>query len=957
MRPDLAELKIEALLHDPPGKAPMLWYRSHAAFADELVEMVLGRAPQHRDLVSRADRFASAVDRVVPGRDESAPEADRLTALRADFLRRPEIVHPVSGTRYDLDSLRGVDLGRIEDAQRRATGELAAAAGGGGGDAERLYWYVWRGLPAAVEEAGELGKLWRYLPADTRVPDHPIWDHMRLTSAFAGALPEPALLVFSFGPVQSVIEAARRTGDLWAGSFLLSWLSWCAMRPIVTEYGADAVLFPDLHGQPLVDGWLAERGWQAIPGLRSGSRIASLPNRFLALVPVSEGKRLAQDAEDTFHRAAHEFVHEGASILDRIAGTRWRERVDRQCAMTFACQWHVLPWRVGTGGDGSFVGEADLERLSAAILGEANAYFWQTRRLLGDEELYRPNLGTFFEPHSRLVEAAHAAAKATRRFDQIDEVGDRCRVCGTREALWGRDGDRVRPGVVKKGEWLCTLCWGRRHAPKSRWARDHAGGDVLFPSTHNLAAARFFEQVLNRLERVGAGEGTSADRAVADATEAFVDTTEGADRAYATGFLVARARRCGRLAAAAQAFVKSPAELLDPATYEKRSIEEGSLDEVGLDPGRALAARQVLSTLMAACRRAELEPARPGSYYAIVAMDGDHMGKWLSGENAPKILEVLHTSVTPPEHADWLDRTRPLSSAHQVAVSRALNQFALEIVPRVVEDVHGGVVVYAGGDDVLAMVPLHSLLSCLGDLRRLYSGLPLPPDSVAPGQGWEGGGGHVRYRGRLFQVMGERATSSIGVAVAHAKWPLRHALDTARAMERVAKRERDRNAVAIALLKRSGGHERFAARWGDGDAVGPFDPLAVLDGVRRLISEDGVSRRFAYALREEAPELWELKDTLEERAFWLIERHRRRQPANRGGVAVDTTEAATAAREVERAERRRRAEGVARGLRDLAEALDRWVTRSRVDASLPGPADQFRAALGLAEFLARGGGE
>lgn len=46
MRREIGELKIEALLHDPPDKAPTLWYRRHEDFAAELVRMALGRDPR-----------------------------------------------------------------------------------------------------------------------------------------------------------------------------------------------------------------------------------------------------------------------------------------------------------------------------------------------------------------------------------------------------------------------------------------------------------------------------------------------------------------------------------------------------------------------------------------------------------------------------------------------------------------------------------------------------------------------------------------------------------------------------------------------------------------------------------------------------------------------------------------------------------------------------------------------
>src|SRR5690606_19951155 len=117
-------------------------------------------------------------------------------------------------------------------------------------DLRKILLTYWRFGPdldvtsADTHDNTRLGKLWEVLPADTRVPDHTIWDHLDLTSAFAGAfaadakdLPagtdgDVALLALSIGPVQSFIASARTTSDLWAGSHLLSRLSWEAMRPV-----------------------------------------------------------------------------------------------------------------------------------------------------------------------------------------------------------------------------------------------------------------------------------------------------------------------------------------------------------------------------------------------------------------------------------------------------------------------------------------------------------------------------------------------------------------------------------------------------------------------------------------------------------------------------------------------------------------------------------------------------
>jgi len=101
----------------------------------------------------------------------------------------------------------------------------------------------------------------------------------------------------------------------------------------------------------------------------------------------------------------------------------------------------------------------------------------------------------------------------------------------------------------------------------------------------------------------------------------------------------------------------------------------------------------------------------PPAYYAILMMDGDHMGRWLSGEMLPKVEAVLH-----PRGVEYfrqlndslveraLTARRPLGPACHAAISEALANFALHVVPQIVRQ-HHGFLVYTGGDDVLAMLP------------------------------------------------------------------------------------------------------------------------------------------------------------------------------------------------------------------------------------------------------------
>lgn len=52
------------------------------------------------------------------------------------------------------------------------------------------------------------------------------------------------LLQIHIGPMQAFIAAARRTRDLWFGSWLMSELSKAAAKGIAGQAGADALIFP-----------------------------------------------------------------------------------------------------------------------------------------------------------------------------------------------------------------------------------------------------------------------------------------------------------------------------------------------------------------------------------------------------------------------------------------------------------------------------------------------------------------------------------------------------------------------------------------------------------------------------------------------------------------------------------------------------------------------------------------
>lgn len=154
-----------------------------------------------------------------------------------------------------------------------------------------------------------------------------------------------------------------------------------------------------------------------------------------------------------------------------------------------------------------------------------------------------------------------------------------------------------------------------------------------------------------------------------------------------------------------------------------------------------------------------------GDYYAVLLMDGDDMGKWFSGERK-----------------DEYSRT-----------SQKLARFAKETVPWIVQERCKGKLVYAGGDDVLAFVPVETALKAAEMLRLAFAD--------------------------ERQGLGSGATASFGVVIAHKKAPLQHVFNAARALEQKAKRyyndktAQRKDALALAVHTRSGEISEAVLPW------------------------------------------------------------------------------------------------------------------------------------------------
>jgi CRISPR-associated protein Cmr2 len=324
--------------------------------------------------------------------------------------------------------------------------------------------------------------------------------------------------------------------------------------------------------------------------------------------------------------------------------------------------------------------------------------------------------------------------------------------------------------------------------------------------------------------------------AVASAIERAIDTGKTPDDDMAQGEPVALPRRLDarlRGSPAAEAWRWVPGWL------------EAEIDRD--EEGAAETARKRLEKVLG---------ARPDTYYGLLLMDGDDMGAWLSA-GAQKTLPVassFHPTIRQrlevrfggdPKFAEYARTPRAANPAWHMAISDALNQFALHLVPEIVERRHLGRVIYAGGDDVLAMLAASDLLAAAAGLRAAYSGAS-PDDAGA--QAVEGGrlarldNGWASFHGRVLRLMGERATASAGLAIAHHQAPLGAVMRELRAAEKRAKALAGKDAWSLSVLKRGGGALYVTAKWGE--------PLRLFGALRDLLARDDVSRRAAFHVTE-----------------------------------------------------------------------------------------------------------
>lgn len=547
-------------------------------------------------------------------------------------------------------------------------------------------------------------------------------------------------IFFSLGPVQGFVAQSRRTRDLWSGSFLLSYLSGCAISEVMDKGGETdkpwgIIKIPDVKDDPLL-AWIRRS--------RTGDApiIGSIPNRFEAIVK-KETKSVARSAAKAVQK-------------------RWME-----------------------------IAEAIWDEFLEGVA--ENGY--------GTERIWDRQVKNFWEIN--WVVAPDISAMNSRKNWRIiehldDEPGDHCTIMGDWQELSGyvrsksskdrkkQDGFweslSIQPGMgkldIREGERLCALALIKRLFPISKMAKDWGIETRNWPSTPYVAAIPWLKSVIDAAPE-------DADKYARQVLEA----AKGANREGISRQIRSfRDRHSLFLDLDGNFYFESA--LIDSKRTPFDADSSESIDNYDDEAGR----EKLRIQLRGLAKKAKSGPV---PFYAMLLMDGDNMGKLMG---------------------DYKDK--------EELITTALSSFTTD-VRDIVKD-RDGVTIYAGGDDVLAMLPMPEALKCASKLSERY----------------------VEH----FQnfIPEAKATISAGLVFSHYHIPLSTVMREAHyILDDVAKDKNGRCSIAVSVLKNSGKYCQWTVTWNrltDENDADRIDDLVfkVQEGPHKKFSKS-----FFYGMRDD----------------------------------------------------------------------------------------------------------
>lgn len=749
-------LKIGAFLHDPPDKA--LRIRGHVERSAGLKERLgITINTSEESSIAKADHIASAMQRInIP---------DELSGMVVEFLTskqgmQPEAIHPLSAVKKNklaLTEYIASSPGTLYTSNRLIADEKLQQLHDS--DPKKMFFKIWRFLPELE---------WRYndLPADTRIPDHTIWEHLDVTSALAPAVEEGiALLSFKLSPVQEFISQARKGIDLWAGSHILSWLSFKAITAIVEDYGPDAIIFPYLRGQPFMDWWL-DTNYFPVKYDKKRLEISNIPHTFVAILPAKSARQVEQKVRNAVDKEWREIATFAFDRIDDIYDKRisedayFKETWDRQISNCFSTHIAVVPWANPSEDEVQVKKWLDgVENLPGEILSKYEDWLGWYYKDLGKLEKhgkYEANTGVlyglYYENASLLLDADKM------KFEYVEEPG---------------------------GNGKCTVDGFRNQI-----RLDRIDADDFWSAMYKSSREKGLFWLLGEDERLSA-----------------VSITKRLYRMYIEKKLGIEIKKIPSVAhIASRRWVKNVRTRFPElfGKFEKLTSDFNVEDEIYYTEYwnngeiNAEKKKQIQEKLQKLYKVA----GEPPKYYAVLVMDGDDIGKKIRGDGLPPMRKFLHPAIEKElkgsRYDKLLDSGRILNPKIHVAISKILKDFSTLVVSRIIEE-HEGVLVYAGGDDLMALLPARTAFDAARKINEKFQS-----DYQT-----------IDHDGKQIEIpmMGSNSSISAGIVFAHYKYPLHDVLAAARESLEDAKHRYGKNAFVLKSIKHSGQVTSAGAKW------------------------------------------------------------------------------------------------------------------------------------------------
>ncbi len=561
---------------------------------------------------------------------------------------------------------------------------------------------------------------------------------------------------FTLGPVQSFVSQARRTRDFWAGSFLLSWLSAVAIKAVQQQGGE--ILFPKADRHYL--DYLAGKGKGLPP------KQGSIPNRFKAEISdinVFKPDLISEAVQQAWKALANDiWCHDIGNIIETDEDKKsWDDQIETTIKI-----WNR---QIESFWDMSWIISDNKE--DSAVLDQ------------------RKNWRAYIAP-----EEAGVKCSMMEGWQELSGIKSPTRKLKEEQtAFWQKIRSREKQGIksdLRKGEALCAIAFVKRRFSRyfqafkytisqkglKDWQIYSWKVPSAVPSVSYMAAVHYLKEMLLQADKT----------LLID----FIGKAHRLTEGYGEWQMDIKC-----IQAAKQKQFSSDIDQYQQRYKQRFTALDGNVFFTSMleNPNRYEDKSELRKTVLAALNRLNkntknqydnpLDKVSP--FYAVLMMDGDSLGSKMSvSENQNAITEGLAYFINGL-------KTQDSKHSHKMGVAEYVYQ-------------HNGFLIYAGGDDVLAILPLEDAIPCAIALRQHYQ------QCFKVALQYAGMSDFIDKKGNPV------VNTSISAAIeyVHIKTPLTKILkDAHHLLDDIAKEKTGRDSLAIRVWKPGGLQQQWSQPW------------------------------------------------------------------------------------------------------------------------------------------------